>query len=152
WNYKELVDILTTIQSRYMARADVLVENLPEYQDQLAGHYAIVADRAYAQMLADNVPNLPDQETFVKEKVAEFLRINETPEAIRASFKFTWVGEVLPLAEEIARDQAAAQQIFIGAETDRQAIAMVATARTQMERDVMAARTEARREQWDGFW
>lgn len=149
--YNELVDKLAAHQKRYFELRDDLIANLDSYREALRPDYEIWVRRLYSQLHGskrDGDPTKPDREEFVQTTVERLMILNKSPEKIESQFKFRWTIQVLPLLEDLARDQAAARDIRVQNAVERQMVAE----QSRLRRDLMIEQERTRQEELKEFW
>jgi hypothetical protein len=148
WKFREWELQTLLLQRAYYKSRDELCqpETWAMYQQKLGLEYAIIGYENYSRLLAAGAKDLPDdRDEFVRDFVRKALSKVPTREQVYDSYFFEWEIEFVPLAAEMAGDQAEAAIAY----AEKKAALELARARNELEVEAIRKRQKDLNEAWD---
>lgn len=139
WWFREYLAKAHAIEAEYAELAQHIFDNWDDLMDEMRQEYRAIGTAAYRRMLQDNRPNLGTEAEEVDAFVERRMSAIEHKQAeVKASFRMSFKAKMIPLAQEMAADQIAAEHIL----SQRSHLQAKRTAMLEVERELARTRKE----------
>jgi hypothetical protein len=139
------------LRSVYLALGQEIAADWAALQRQVREDYRTLGRQNYRRLRALGIASLPAETAWVETFVERALAGVPTPEYVAGSFTYTWEAEYLPLASQLAEEEARAEAVRAGAALARRELAAREEALSAMERDLLATARRRKEQDLDRF-
>ena len=139
--YKDWKQAMEKVREDYFALRDRIYDSWPELQAQVREDYRVMCQENYARLANAKLQPTEPLAEWVAARVEDMLKGQPDREDVRRSFDLTWDIKMVPLAAEMARDQAEAGRILTEA-----------AVQNEFQRDRLASMRDANRKFADEFF
>jgi hypothetical protein len=135
--YREWSPRNEELRRTYLALGQDIAGDWEQLQREVRDDYRALGRQNHRRLRALGVADLPPEGAWVDAFVERALAGVPTPEYVASSYVYAWEAEYLPLASQLAADEARAETVRAEAALARGGLAARAEALSAMERDLL---------------
>jgi hypothetical protein len=139
------------LRRAYVALGQEIADGWGLLQREVRADYRALGRQNHRRLRALGFADLPGEDEWVEGFVGRALAGVPTPEYVAGSFSYTWEAEYLPLASQLAEDEARADVLRAEAALTRRGLAVREEALSAMERDLLATARRRKEQDLDRF-
>jgi hypothetical protein len=149
--YREWSPRNQELRRQYLALGQEIADDWELLRREVREDYRALGRQNHRRLRSLGLADLPTEAAWVEAFVERTLAGVPTPDYVAASFAYAWEAEYLPLASQLAADEARAETVRAEAALARGGLAARAEALSAMERDLLETARRRKEQDLDRF-